>query len=112
MKIVDEKHDNYLIVRLNGKLDASSAPDLEKRLETLLNTGAKNFLLDFEELDYVSSVGLRVLLVLAKKCKASAGQVVLCSLQEHVYEVFEISGFTAIFKICSSREEGMKAFTP
>ena len=110
MEIKEEKNEHGCILQVNGRLDAATAPELEKKLENLLEAGEKNFLVDLKELDYISSVGLRVLLMLAKKCKTSSGQAVLCSLQEHVFEVFEIAGFTSIFKICSSREEAMGAF--
>lgn len=110
MEIKEIKHEGVCVIQITGRLDAATAPDLEKKLQDLLQAGENNFLIDLTDLNYISSVGLRVLLVLAKKTKASAGQAVLCGLQEHVYEVFEISGFTSIFQIFKTREEGLSIF--
>ena len=64
---------------------------------------------DFSGLDYINSTGMRVLLILAKKLAASRGELVLCSMQEHILEVFKISGFNQILKITRSRGEALEA---
>ena len=64
-------------------------------------------LIDFKSLDYISSAGLRVLIMVAKKLKAAQGSLVLCNLDEKIYEVFNVSGFTAIFDICTTQEEAL-----
>jgi len=110
MEISSKKHVNINLVQVSGRLDAGSSPDLEKELVSLLESGEKDFLLDFAELDYISSVGLRVLLMAAKKAKAAGGKIVLNSLREHVHEVFEIAGFTAIFPIFSDRDEALGSY--
>ena len=103
MEIREERVKEGYAIELIGRLDATSAPQLEERLSKLLADGKTSFLMDLEELDYISSVGLRVLLALAKKAKSAEGQVILCCLQEHIQEVFEIAGFTVIFPIYSTR---------
>ena len=110
MELNSSKHGDLNLVQVSGRLDANSSPELEKELVTLLESGEKDFLIDLAELDYISSVGLRVLLMAAKKAKASNGKVALNSLRDHVLEVFEIAGFTAIFPIYSSREEALENF--
>ncbi len=110
MELNSSKHGDVNLVQVAGRLDANSSPELEKKLVNLLESGEKDFLIDLAELDYISSVGLRVLLMAAKKAKASGGQVALNSLREHVLEVFEIAGFTAIFPIYVSREEALENF--
>ncbi len=110
MEVNTSKHGEVMVMEVVGRLDAGTAPTLENELLQLLEAGNKDFLCDLEKLEYISSVGLRVLLMAAKKAKASGGKVVLNSLQEHVHEVFEIAGFTAIFPIFPTRDEAMSSF--
>ena len=110
MKLNSSKHGEVNLVQVAGRLDANSSPELEKELVNLLESGEKNFIIDLAELDYISSVGLRVLLMAAKKAKTSNGKVVLNSLREHVLEVFKIAGFTAIFPVFANREEALENF--
>ena len=110
MEIKEDKSTSAYIVQVEGRVDAATAPDLEKKLHDLFESQERKFLIDLTNMEYISSVGLRVLLQLAKKIKTSSGQVILCGLQDQVYEVFEISGFTSIFSICSNQEEALKQF--
>jgi len=71
--------------------------------------GEHRIVLDLGRLDYISSAGLRVVLLLAKKLKQLGGALILCDIQPNVREVFEISGFLTILKVCASREEAVEA---
>lgn len=110
MELVTGKQDGKNILHVKGRLDATSSPVLEKELLALIEAGEKDYIADFAGLEYISSVGLRVLLMAAKKAKSAGGKVVLCGLNEHVYEVFEIAGFTAIFPIFSQIEEAVQNY--
>jgi len=95
------------IVRLSGRLDSTTSLAFEKSLlELLANTGAR-LLLDLTQLDYISSAGLRVVLVAAKRSKQAQGHLVLFGLQPMVREVFEISGFLKILRTTSSLEQAL-----
>lgn len=83
---------------LGGRLDTASAPELEAALGSFL-ADAEHFVLDFAELNYISSAGLRVLLSLQKKMNAKKGTMVLRHVNEMVMEVFEVTGFTDILTI-------------
>lgn len=107
MEILTSKQDGKNILQVKGRLDATSSPNLEKELLALLDAGEKDYVADLAGLEYISSVGLRVLLMAAKKAKSAGGKVVLSSLNDHVHEVFEIAGFTAIFPIYSSLDEAI-----
>ena len=65
--------------------------------------------LDLARLDYISSAGLRVVLLLAKKLKQAGGALALCDIQPSVREVFEISGFLAILTVCDTRAQAVAA---
>lgn len=82
---------------LAGRLDTSTAPELETELKQTL-PGMKQLVLDFQELDYISSAGLRVLLS-AQKTMNKQGSMILQHVNETVMEVFEITGFSDILTI-------------
>ena len=82
---------------LEGRLDTTTAPQLETELKTAL-ADAEHICFDFEKLEYISSAGLRVLLSVHKQMKARGGME-LCHVNEAVLEVFEVTGFTDFLTI-------------
>ncbi len=74
----------------------------------LIEEGEVNFIVDFEELDYISSAGLRSILVTAKKLKSTNGKLLLTKLKDVVKEVFEISGFSKIIPIYDSMDAALE----
>ncbi len=107
MDIKEEKRGEVRIVSLRGRLEASAAKDVEQRLLTLIDEGERCLVLDFSELSYISSMGLRVLILLAKELQRTKGSLVLAALSNHVYEIFKIAGFTSIFSICRTCDEAV-----
>ncbi|MBW1700948.1 MAG: STAS domain-containing protein [Deltaproteobacteria bacterium] len=108
MEIIDGgKTKNTVIVAVKGRMDAVSAPEFEKRLGDWIEGGEIRFIIDFCDLDYISSAGLRSILTTAKKLKAKDGQIFLAALKEAVKEVFEISGFSSIIPIYDSVEAAL-----
>ena len=91
--------NNVKVIAISGRLDAVTAPDYEKRIREMIDSGNSDFVVDFEQLDYISSAGLRALLLMAKLLKEKGRQVCLANVKGNVRSVFEISGFTKIFKI-------------
>ncbi|HLJ65178.1 MAG TPA: STAS domain-containing protein [Stellaceae bacterium] len=91
--------DGILAVRPQGRLDSLSGPAFEKELLAHIEGGCRQMVLDFSGLNYISSAGLRVVLVAAKRMKAAGGKLVLASLNAQIHEVFEISGFNRILEI-------------
>lgn len=96
MTIVKETNGNTLTVKLDGRLDTITAPDLEQELTDL--TGVKHLILDFEKIVYISSAGLRVLLALQKRMGVQ-GDMVVRHVDKMVMEVLEMSGFVDILTI-------------
>lgn len=110
MIIKEAKRDKATVLSIEGRIDSVSSSELEKKLITLIETGGvKDIVMDFDAMDYISSAGLRVLLMAAKKTGKLGGKVVLCGLCANVKEVFDISGFTNIFGIYASKEEAAAA---
>lgn len=99
MEIHSQKEANATVVTISGRLDAVTAPEYEKKLNELIAAEETSFVVDFEQLDYISSAGLRVLLATAKKLKGKGGQIRFANVKGTVKEVFDISGFGSIFQM-------------
>ena len=98
MDIREETRGDVCVVVAAGRLDSNSAAALEAVLPARTQANPK-VVLDLSEAPYVSSAGLRVLLIGAKAARAAGHKLVLCGLSPSVREVFDISGFTSIFAI-------------
>ena len=105
MDIREEIQDGVLVVAPLGRLDSNSSDDLERAMAPWL--AEPRLVIDLGGVDYVSSAGLRVLLVAAKRLRESQGQLVLCSLADGVRQIFEFAGFLRIFTIEPSRGEAL-----
>jgi len=99
MDIAESKRNDTVILALAGRLDANNANVLEDKVGALLDAGEQHLVFDLARLDYISSAGLRVLLVAAKRLGAVDGQLGLAGLAPPVREVFDIAGFSSIFSI-------------
>ena len=93
------KENNALIVKISGRMDAVTAPEFEKAFGAWIDESEKHFVVDLSSLEYISSAGLRSILIIAKKLKALNGKILLAAMEESVNEVFEISGFDSIIPI-------------
>jgi anti-anti-sigma factor len=87
------------VVSPQGRLDSVTTAIFERDLLENIDSGATRLLLDFSKLDYISSAGLRSVLLAAKRIRASGGRMSLCSLNRQIAEVFDISGFSSILDI-------------
>ena len=106
MQISTRTSNGIHIVAITGSLDSITAPEAQKSLDAVL-AGAKKVVLDFSNLDYISSAGLRVLLGAAKQLRASGGTLGMFGLNQSVREVFEISGFSSILTVYQSEAEAL-----
>ena len=97
MKIDFTKNNEILTDALDGRLDTTTAPALDKTINEDI-TGTKNLVLDVKELEYISSAGLRVLLGAQKKMQ-KIGSMKVTNVREEVMEVFEMTGFADILVI-------------
>lgn len=107
METTISKENNATIFALKGRLDSNSAPQFEHQLQDFLATPATHLVFDFNNLDYISSAGLRVVLNTAKAYKSGKFLFITCAMQEHVQEVFEISGFDSFITIHRSIDESL-----
>ena len=110
MKISTREVDTVTVVHFEGNLDTNTAPEAEQRFNDLISAGATKLLVDFCELNYISSAGLRVLLATAKKLGAQGGALRVCSLNETVRDIFEISGFSTLLRVFDDEQEALADF--
>ena len=104
---ISEKQD-AIIVSVRGRLDAVTAPELEKTISKYADSDKSKIILDFNELEYISSAGLRVVLVTAKMMKTKQGELLVSGLKDTVKDVFELSGFYTIIKIFDTVEAALE----
>lgn len=97
MTIQKSEEAGKLIIALEGRLDTTTAPELEAELSGKKDADEIEF--DFSKLEYISSAGLRVLLSAQKAMNAKAGKMVIKNVPDEVLEVFEITGFVDILTI-------------
>ncbi len=110
MQISVKTTNEVRVLVFEGRLDTQTSPDAQQQLTRLIEEGETKILVNFEKLDYISSAGLRVLLVVAKQLKTTDGELRICSLNEVVKEVFDISGFDMILPISASESEALEGF--
>ena len=96
-------------ILMSGRLDSSSAADAETTVKAVIDQGATRLLIDMSALDYISSAGLRVVLVAAKNMHKSGGAMAICGMSPSVHEVFEMTGFLKILKVYDRESEAKQA---
>lgn len=109
MEVTIRKAGQATIFTLKGRLDSNTAPRFEKQLQDFLHQPGSHLIFDFDNLEYISSAGLRVILNTAKTYNAGPYRFAVCAMQEHVQEVFEISGFDTFIVIHRSLDESLSA---
>ena len=97
LNIQKEINGSDAVVKLEGRLDTTTAPQLENDLKSFMES-VTSLVFDFENLEYISSAGLRVLLT-AQKFMSKQGSMKLINVKEDVNEIFEVTGFSDILTI-------------
>lgn len=110
MEITVREQGEIRIVRIAGMLDGQSSPAAHDALAQLMDAGATKMLVDLEQLSFISSAGLRILLVLAKELQRREGGVRIFNANPSVLEVFEISGFNTIITVSATESEALAGF--
>lgn len=109
MNITRSVNGEAAVFRLRGRLDSTTSPLLQSTVLPAIQDGPARLALDFSGVEYVSSAGLRVLLMAAKQARAAGGGAALFGLSEPVREVFEISGLTGVIPISADEAAAVRA---
>lgn len=107
MELNTSKQNGFLVAEVNGRLDTTNYGEFETALVKLIDGGEHAIVINLAGLTYVSSSGLRVLLMALKKLNSVGGKFHLCGLPPNIHEIFEIAGFCSIFTIFNTLEEAL-----
>jgi anti-sigma B factor antagonist len=110
MQVSQERYGDALVLAPVGRIDNSTNDGLKSILDARIancRKGGDRLVLDFSKVDYISSVGLRVLMLAAKKAREQEGTIVVAALQPVVREIFEISRFNLVFQCFATVREAL-----
>jgi anti-sigma B factor antagonist len=110
MEIKTRETAGIIIFDLIGRLDTGTSPEAEAKINSMVEAGNKNIVINLAETEYLSSSGLRVLLITAKKISALKGILKLCQPNEVVREILDISGFSTVLDVRNSEKEALSEF--
>ncbi len=100
MEITTSQFKHCDLVKVSGRIDSSTAPKLAEELSKITYSGRFKIVIDLSEVQFLSSAGLRVLISTLKNCKRyNRGDVILAAVPANILSVFDLAGFTSIFKI-------------
>ena len=111
MDVTSQRTDAALIVSAEGRVDGANARKFQKAVEIVINDGDRAVVLDMAGLSYISSAGLRSILLIAKGLQKRNSQFAVCSLQDPIREVFRIVGFDKIVSIYDSQGEAIDSLS-
>jgi anti-anti-sigma factor len=110
MDIKLTKMNQSTLLGLEGRLDGTTASLVENAFQSLIDSGEKQFVFDLSLISYISSAGLRAVLIAAKKTKSIQGKLAFVRLEANVKEVFDMSGFSTILSLYATEAEALLAF--
>jgi anti-sigma B factor antagonist len=111
MDIATSRDGAVATVAVSGIIDTRAASDFEAALTAVRAEGAKHLIIDLQQVELLTSAGIRVLVAATRRATGTGGSVVLCCLNAGVRRVFDISGLTNQFKIAATREEAQSAIS-
>ena len=109
MNLNQQTVGDVAVVEISGRVDSVQAPKLHERVAALMTEGQRAILLDLSKVEYISSAGFRVLLLLARQAGQSGARLALCGLSPKVRQLFDLGGFLDLFPIAPNQEEGIAA---
>jgi len=109
MDIESEQVGDVCVVTAHGRLDGIYSSAFANRVGELITGAHPKILIDFSDVDFVTSAGLRAVLLVMRKAKASGGAFALCGVNDPVREVLDVSGFAEVFSLHPGRAEGIAA---
>jgi anti-anti-sigma factor len=110
MDIRQTNREGVTIVAPTGRIDTTTSGAVEAAVRGAVDGGARDLVIDFSEVEYISSAGLRVFLVLAKRMRDLQGRLVLCGMPGPVRQVFHLAGFMPLFRVEPSQDAALARF--
>ena len=110
MTLNEEKNGKIVVLGLSGKVDIDGSKIFLERVTQILDAGERYILIDFTDVAYINSTGLRALILVAKRLAGDAGKLVLAGVSDQIQKVFKISGLSSIFALQPTRADALAAF--
>jgi anti-sigma B factor antagonist len=110
MEIATQEYKKVAVMSVSGRVDSSTAPELESQLKLLVDGGQNHLVLDLKDVEYMSSAGLRAMVSTLKSVKRVNGDLRLANPSARVEEVLRLAGLTSIFSIHPTQEEAVASF--
>lgn len=110
MTFMQERNGEVLILAPAGRLDSEGSQALLAKITQVIDAGARNLLLDLSAVPFVSSVGLRTLILAAKRLANLGGKLVLAGMNAQVQRILEISGLTSVLTVHPTKAEALSSF--
>lgn len=107
MNLTKNSIGGFCVVEIEGRIDTTNFNTFEKEITAIIEEGNKNLVLNCANMNYISSSGLRVFLIVQKKLTGLGGKLHLCQMQPTIKEIFDISGFSSIFKIYDTQDNAL-----
>ena len=109
--LVTDFDDGFAVIRLDGAVDAHTAPQFEEAVQKVIDDGQNNIVVDCTKLTYISSAGLGVFMGFVEEVRDAGGDIKICGLSEKVKQPFEILGFETLFHFCPDVESAKEKFS-
>ena len=98
------------VLKVNGFLDAHTAPELENAFNGLINDKQFKIVVNFSELQYISSAGLGVFMAYVETMRENNGDIKFCGLKDDVYNIFDLLGFPLLYEFYKNEKEAIEKF--
>ena len=111
MEVSTTSYKHCDLVKASGRVDSATAPQLAEAMEAITESGRYKIILDMEEVEFMSSAGLRVLISTQKNCKRyNRGEIILAVVPQRIYEALDLAGFVPLFKFYDNVLDAVGSF--
>jgi anti-sigma B factor antagonist len=111
MDVTTQQYKRCDVVAASGRVDSQTAPQLEAAFQEILDAGRYNIVFDMDDIDFVSSAGLRVMIAVQKTCKKwNRGELALVNVPQRIYETLDLAGFVPLFEIYDDTVDAVGSF--
>jgi anti-sigma B factor antagonist len=111
MEIITNTLKHCDLVKVKGRIDSQTAPSFSEAIQKILDQDRYHLVVDFEDVDFISSAGLRVLIATQKTCRRfNRGEIILSNVKRKIYTSLDLAGFTSLFKIFEDTVSAIGSF--
>ena len=109
LTVTSRENAGITVVKMQGSLAATTAEHGNQEMKKIVDAGARKVVVNLADVDYISSTGLRVLLIAARAVEQAGGHMVLCGMPKEIQRLFDIAGFSELFTILPTQDEAIRA---